>query len=99
MDNFYLNNGVYHFEEMLKRLAPDDPDAFEVLYGDRAGAGHPTPALNCLRACRLHEKCLSVDVCHCWVVRALLEWGLLQPKLDFATPIQLDGKSTVHATD
>eukprot|EP01051_Picozoa_sp_SAG22_P007280 SAG22_NODE_506_length_9643_cov_5.853206_10_plen_93_part_00 len=32
----YLNNGVYHFEELLQRKAKDEPDQYEVKYGDRA---------------------------------------------------------------
>lgn len=35
MDNYYLNNAVYLFEERLKQLSNPSPDAF-VDYGDRA---------------------------------------------------------------
>jgi hypothetical protein len=35
MDNYYLNNAVYLFEERLKQLTNPSPDAF-VDYGDRA---------------------------------------------------------------
>ena len=60
MDNYYLNNAVYLFEERLKQLTNPTPDAF-VDYGDRAehcwNGNHTQP--NYISRLRYHRMFIS----------------------------------------